>query len=83
MRLVTIGVDEETNAAFEEEARKRGVSVAALIGYAMQEYKELHLSNSPSLFDHPPASVGTVISELGPEDDLMDEMSAITLEEDA
>lgn len=32
------------------------------------------IGSSRSIFDHPPASVGKVIAELGPDDDLMEEM---------
>ena len=74
MRMVTINVEDETYAAFKDEAEKRAVSAAALIREAMAEYRERHIGSSRSIFDHPPASAGTVIAELGPDDDLMEEM---------
>ncbi|MFP4426620.1 MAG: CopG family transcriptional regulator [Spirochaetaceae bacterium] len=74
MRMVTINVDDNTYDAFKQEAEKRAVSASSLIREAMEEYRERRIGSSRSIFDHEPASVGKVIRELGPDDDLLGEM---------
>ena len=60
---------------FQKEADKRRESASKLIRDAMSEYKDRHLSRQRSIFDHEPVSVGSVLKDLGPEDDLLEEMS--------
>lgn len=74
MRMVTINVDDDVYDAFKDEAEKRAVSAAALIREAMEEYRERKIGSSRTIFDHPAASVGKVVRELGHDDDLLGEM---------
>ena len=74
MKTITIHVPEDTYRAFQEHAARSNHSASELIRNAMDDYYRSHLSQGGSIFDHEPISVGRVLSELGPDDDLLGEM---------
>ena len=74
MKTITIHVAEDTYRAFQEQAARSNRSASELIRRAMDEYYRAHLAHGESIFDHGPIEVGEVLSELGPDDDLLDEM---------
>jgi hypothetical protein len=74
MRAITINVSEPVYKDFQRFAEERDRTTSELIREAMEEYRERRIRPRPSLRDIRPASVGSVLRPLGPEDDLLDEM---------
>jgi hypothetical protein len=75
MKTITIHVPEEKYQAFKEYAAKHDKSAAQLIREAMDDYYRRHLEPGHSVLDIPPLHLGESLRELGPDDDLLEEMS--------
>lgn len=74
MKTITINVSEEAYRAFKEYAARHDRTASELIRNAMDEYRKTYLAKDRSIFDDPPASVGAVLKDLSPDDDILEEM---------
>lgn len=74
MKTITINVSEPVYRGFKEYARLHDRTTSALIREAMEEYLSGKLLAKTSLRDLKPVSVGRVLQEMSPEDDLLGEM---------
>ncbi|RQD75973.1 DUF6290 family protein [Desulfonatronospira sp. MSAO_Bac3] len=74
MKTITINVSSETYHAFQEYAARNNRTASELIRNAMEEYRRSYLREDQSIFDAPPANAGSILKDLTPEDDLLQEM---------
>lgn len=74
MRTITVNVSDPVYDEFQRAARAKGRPTSELIREAMENYRRAYLGRRGDLTHLAPISVGTVLEELGPEDDLLDEM---------
>ncbi|MFP4212401.1 MAG: ribbon-helix-helix protein, CopG family [Alkalispirochaeta sp.] len=74
MKMITINVDEGVYRRFQDSATRRNRSASELIREAMAEYADEILAVETSIFDAPPAQVGTIYPIPHDEEDLLDEM---------
>lgn len=76
MKTITINVSEPVYRDFQRFAKVRDRTASELIREAMEDYHERRIVRSTTLADLSPVSVGRVLSPLGPDDDLLQEMLA-------
>jgi hypothetical protein len=74
VRLIRVNVSEPVYQDLKTFAKKTDRKTAALIGEALEIYRQMHLERRTSLRDRHPASVGGLIAALAGEDDLLEEM---------
>jgi hypothetical protein len=76
MKPITINVSESTYLEFKEHAKRQDRKTAELIREAMELYREEKIgeSNSQSLRELQPVSIGRIIAPLTENDDVLGEM---------
>jgi hypothetical protein len=75
MKTITINVSEPVYRAFRQYARQHDRSTSELIREAMQGYAERTMRSKQTLRGLPPLALGKVLSPLGPNDDILGEMT--------
>lgn len=74
MKMVTINVEEHVYRRFQDTAARSHRSASELIREAMAEYADRMIPEEKSIFDDPPARVGTIYHLSAEDDDLLGEM---------
>lgn len=74
MRSIRVSVSEPVFQDLKTFAKKTDRKTAALIGEALEFYRQTHLERRTSLRDRHPASAGGPIAALTGKDDLLGEM---------
>lgn len=74
MKMITINVNETVYRRFQDSAARRNQTASQMIRDAMASYAEEVIPNETSIFDHPPASVGSIYRLPSADDDLLGEM---------
>jgi len=74
MKTITINVSEPVYREFKEYARRNDRTTSELIREAMERYRDDWIAGRPSVLSWSARDVGRLISPLGSEDDLLEEM---------
>ncbi|TVR72719.1 MAG: ribbon-helix-helix protein, CopG family [Spirochaetaceae bacterium] len=74
MKMITINVDEHIYRQFRDTAARSDRSASELIREAMAMYTSHMIPDERSIFDDPPARVGTIYRVSAEDDDLLSEM---------
>jgi hypothetical protein len=74
MKTITINVSEPVYRDFQDYARRRDRTTSELIREAMELYRLQKIRSRTTLRDLQPSSVGGVLRDLTPADDLLEEM---------
>lgn len=74
MKMITINVHDHVYERIKTHAERSGASASELIRTAMSEYAGTHIPEHTSIFDSQPLSVGRILHDLNPEEDLLGEM---------
>jgi Arc/MetJ-type ribon-helix-helix transcriptional regulator len=74
MKMITINVEEQVYRRFQDTAARGHRSASELIREAMVEYAGRMIPQERSIFDDPPARVGTIYDLAAEDDDLLGEM---------
>lgn len=78
MKTITVNVSEPVYAEFRRAAQAMGRPTSELIREAMEAYRRERLLPRRDLTSWSPASLGSVLRPLRPDDDLLDEMTEAT-----
>lgn len=74
MKTITINVSKPTYREFQQFAKAQDRTTSELIRAAMDEYRKRHINKQHTLRDISPVSVGKILTPMGPDDDVLNEM---------